>query len=427
MSSAVADGDIAPSVASASGAEVAGGSHPVRIPSRKTLVISSAALIVVAVLATFGQHWWTVGRFIESTDDAYIGGDITVIAPKVSGFIARVAVADNQIVHAGDVLVKLDDRDYVAARARAIAAVAAQEAALANLRATRHLQEAIIAQAQAVITSADAEIERSREDQTRYQRLQQLSAVSLQESQKANADYKDAIASGVKARAALAASQRQLDVIDSQTQQAQAALAQANADRDVAELNLSYTELRAPMDGTVGNRSARQGSYATIGAQLMSLVPARGLWVDANFKESQLARMHAGQPVFVEADVLPGQVFHGRVASLAPATGAVFSVLPAENATGNFTKIVQRVPVRVLLDGDASALGRLRPGLSVVAKVDMRTSEHVSERADVAPARAASSGTSASTAGQRSIAPQATSLATPVSARPSVAVAAATN
>jgi membrane fusion protein (multidrug efflux system) len=138
------------------------------------------------------------------------------------------------------------------------------------------------------------------------------------------------------------------------------------------------------MDGTVGNRSARPGSYANIGAQLMSLVPARGLWVDANFKESQLARMHAGQPVVVEADVLPGQLFHGRVASLAPATGAVFSVLPAENATGNFTKIVQRVPVRILLDGDASALGQLRPGLSVVAKVDMRTSKRA-ELASAAP------------------------------------------
>jgi membrane fusion protein (multidrug efflux system) len=377
MNSVVVDGEIGSSAASPSDVEAAGGvpTHPLRFLSRKALIISATALIVVAALATFGHYWWTVGRFMESTDDAYVGGDITVIAPKVSGFIARVAVADNQTVHAGDVLVKLDDRDYVAARARAVAAVAAQQAALANLVATRHLQEAVIAQAQAGIAAADAEIERSKEDQARYRRLQQSSAVSLQESQKADADYKDAIASGARARATVSASQRQLDVIDSQSQQAQAALAQANADRDVAELNLSYTELRAPMDGTVGNRSARPGSYATIGAQLMSLVPARGLWVDANFKESQLARMHAGQPVFVEADVLPGQVFHGRVASLAPATGAVFSVLPAENATGNFTKIVQRVPVRVLLDGDASALGQLRPGLSVVAKVDMRSSE----------------------------------------------------
>jgi membrane fusion protein (multidrug efflux system) len=348
--------------------------NPNRFPSRKRLVIAGATLAAVAALATFGYYWWTVGRFIESTDDAYVGGDITVIAPKVSGFIARVAVTDNQTVRAGDVLVKLDDRDYVAARARAIAAVSAQQAALANLAATRHLQEALIAQAQAGIVAADAEIERTREDQTRYNHLQALSAVSLQSSQKADADYKDAIASGTKARAALAASQRQLDVIDSQTQQAQAALAQAVADNDVAELNLSYTELRAPIDGTVGNRSARPGSYATIGAQLMSLVPARGLWVDANFKEGQLAQMRTGQPVSVEADVLPGRVFRGRVASVAPATGAVFSILPAENATGNFTKIVQRVPVRILLDGDASALGELRPGLSVIAKVDMRSS-----------------------------------------------------
>ena len=374
MNSVVADGELSSPAANAPGASVAGGvaGHPLRIPSRKVLIISGAALILVAAVAAFGHQWWTVGRFTESTDDAYVGGDITVIAPKVSGFIARVAVTDNQIVHAGDVLVELDNRDYVAARARAVAAVAAQKAAIANLAATRHLQEAVIAQAQAGINSADAEIERSQEEQIRYRRLEALSAVSLQESQKADADYKNALASGARARAALSASQRQLDVIDSQNQQAAAALAQAEADRDVADLNLSYTELRAPMDGTIGNRSARAGSYANIGAQLMSLVPARGLWVDANFKESQLARMHAGQTVLVEADVLPGQVFRGRVASLAPATGAVFSVLPAENATGNFTKIVQRVPVRVVLEGDASALGQLRPGLSVVAKVDMR-------------------------------------------------------
>ena len=161
-------------------------------------------------------------------------------------------------------------------------------------------------------------------------------------------------------------------MIDTQTRQAQAALAAAIADRETAQLNLSYTELRAPIDGTVGNRSARAGAYATIGAQLIALVPARGLWVDANFKESQLARLGPGLPATVVADVLPGEVFRGHVASLAPATGAVFSVLPAENATGNFTKIVQRVPVRIRLDADAATLGRLRPGLSVTASVDER-------------------------------------------------------
>jgi len=207
-------------VANSSDAGVAGGvvPRPINLPSRKTLVMSGAALIIVVTAAVFGYHWWTVGRFIESTDDAYVGGDITVIAPKVSGFISRVAVTDNQQVHAGDILVELDNRDYVAARARAVAAVAAQEAAITNLTATRHLQEAVIAQAQASINAADAEIDRSREDQVRYQRLEKLSAVSTQESQKADADYKNAIAAGARTRAALAAAQRQLDVIDSQSQ-----------------------------------------------------------------------------------------------------------------------------------------------------------------------------------------------------------------
>jgi membrane fusion protein (multidrug efflux system) len=343
------------------------------IPGRKALVLSSLGLVVLVAAAVYGHSWWTVGRFIESTDDAYVGGDITVIAPKVGGFIARVAVSDNQPVQAGDLLVKLDDRDYHAARTRAVAAVAAQQAALANLTATRRLQQAIITQTEAGITAADAEIARTRADQSRYRSLSATAAVSIQSFEKADADYKDALASGTKARATLAAAQRQLDVIDAQKQQAQAALGQAIADRDVAELNLSYTELRAPIDGTVGNRSARAGAFATVGTQLMSLVPAHGLWVDANFKESQLARMHPGLPVSVQADVLPGRIFRGHVASVAPATGAVFSVLPAENATGNFTKIVQRVPVRIQLEGQGSSLGSLRPGLSVIAQVDLRS------------------------------------------------------
>jgi membrane fusion protein, multidrug efflux system len=164
----------------------------------------------------------------------------------------------------------------------------------------------------------------------------------------------------------------QLDVIDTQKQQTQAALEQTLADRDLAVLNLGYTEVRSPIDGVVGNRSARVGAYATIGAQLLAIVPAHGLWVDANFKESQLARMRAGHSAVVVADVLSGVSFRGRVASLAPATGAQFSVIPPENATGNFTKIVQRVPVRILLDDDDAELGRLRPGLSVVVSIDGR-------------------------------------------------------
>jgi membrane fusion protein, multidrug efflux system len=342
--------------------------------SRKQLGIVGATLLAGLGVAWYGADWWTVGRFIDSTDDAYVGGDVTVIAPKVAGFIAEVAVTDNQDVHAGDLLVKLDDRDYRAALAKAVAGVAGQQATLANLDAARRLQLAVIAQAQAELAATAAEITRARYDVDRYRSLARDQFGSLQRFQQADADYQKALAADQRSHAALEAAQRQLDVIDTQKQQTQAALAGAVADRQSAQLNLGYTELRAPIDGTVGNRSARTGAYATVGAQLISLVPTNGLWVDANFKENQLARIRVGLPVTIEADVLPGQAFHGRVASLAPATGAIFSVLPPENATGNFTKIVQRIPVRIRLDGDAATLGRLRPGLSVTAEVDERGS-----------------------------------------------------
>jgi membrane fusion protein (multidrug efflux system) len=346
-------------------------SRPVwRALSRKQVAQLSAALLVLPGALLYGYHWWTVGRFIESTDDAYVGGEVTVIAPRVSGFIAQVAVTDNQAVHAGDLLVKLDDRDYRAALARAEAAVAAQQAALANLAATRELQQAVIAQGRAAVSAADAEALRAQQDEARFRLLTAHEAASEQAFQKADAEYKEAVSGQQRARAALLAATRQLDVLDTQEQQLQAALAGAVAARESARLDVGYTELRAPIDGTVGTRSARLGAYASTGSQLLALVPARGLWIDANFKESQLAHMRPGQAVRIGADALPGETLSGHVESVAPATGAQFSVLPAENATGNFTRIVQRVPVRIRIDGDASLLGRLRPGLSVTAAVD---------------------------------------------------------
>jgi len=337
----------------------------------KRMALMVSIVLAMLGLAKLAYTWWTVGRFIESTDDAYVGGDVTVIAPKVAGFISKLFVGDNQQVHAGDLLLKLDDRDYLAALAKADASVAIQQAALSNLDATRHLQEAIIAQAQATIAAADAEIVRTRDDQARFTRLLKDSAVSVQESQKTDADYKEALAVGEKSRAGLEAAQRQLEVIDTQKQQVQAALEQAIAERDLARLNVGYTELRAPIDGTVGNRSAQVGAYATTGSQLISLVPSQGLWIDANFKESQLARINAGAPATVKVDSIPGRTFRGRVLSVAPATGAQFSVLPPENATGNFTKIVQRVAVRIALEDETATFGQLRPGLSVTAKVNL--------------------------------------------------------
>jgi len=341
------------------------------LTSRKGLIAAAACLVVLAT--ALGVRWYTVSRYLQSTDDAFVGGDITVLAPKVPGFIAVVAVTDNQRVRAGDLLVRLDDRDFTAALARTDAAVAAQQARLANLAATQHLQQALIAEARASISAADAEVVRTRDDQERFARLAQRGAASVQSSQKAIADYAQAQALGARARAGLDAAQRQSEVIDTERQQTQAQLAQAVADRDLARLNLGYTQLRAPVDGVVANRSAQVGAYAGVGTQLLSLVPAQGLWVDANFKENQLADLRAGQIVRIRADVLPGVVFPGQVTSLSPATGAQFSVLPAENATGNFTRIVQRVPVRIALLGDASHLGQLRPGLSVRVEVDQRS------------------------------------------------------
>jgi membrane fusion protein (multidrug efflux system) len=339
---------------------------------RRRVLLGAVGLAVLAVAGWQGVQWWRAGQFFETTDDAYVGGDITVIAPKVAGFITELAVADNQAVRQGDLLLRLDDRDYRAALAKTAAAMAGQRATLAYLDATARLQQAVIAQGQAGIDAADAEIARSRDDQSRYRQLSASAAASVQLFQKADADYRQALAAGARARAVLDAAQRQTEVIATQKQQAEAALAGAIAERDTAQLNLEATELRAPIDGVVGDRSAHVGAYAVVGAQLLAIVPARGLWVDANFKESQIAAMQPGQPVSVAADILPGELFRGHVASLAPATGAEFSLLPAENATGNFTRIVQRVPVRIALDGDAGLLGRLRPGLSVTAAVDGR-------------------------------------------------------
>lgn len=226
---------------------------------------------------------------MQETDDAYVGGDVTVIGSKVSGYITEVLVTDNQAVRAGDVLARIDDRDYRAVLAKAEGAIAAQQALLANLEATQRLQEAVIGQARASVAATDAETRRAHDDQVRYASLVAKEAVSVQSSQKADADYKQSRANGDKAQAALIAAQRQIDVIATQKQQAQAALAQATAERDLARLNVGYTELRAPVDGTIGNRRARVGAYASSGAALMSIVPASGLWVDANFKESQLA------------------------------------------------------------------------------------------------------------------------------------------
>ena len=350
----------------------AGVTTPVR--SKKKLIIRMVVLLAIIAALVLFIDWWRNGRFIEHTDDAYVGADTTVMSARVPGYITQVLVKDNQQVHAGDVLVRLEDRDYRAALAKAESAIAVQQATLINLDATRQLQLAVIAQSRAGVDASSAETARAKEDQTRYDNLAQKAAVSKQSEERATAEYKEAIALGHKADATVEAAQRQLAVIDSQKLQVKAALDAASAERDIALLNLEYTVVKAPVDATVGNRHARVGAYASTGQQLLALVPASGLWIDANFKEDQLAKMRAGDAATIKADAVPGHEFHGTLLSLAPATGAQFSVLPAENATGNFTKIVQRVPVRIELNGSDADFGALRPGLSVEVSIDTRGS-----------------------------------------------------
>ncbi len=240
-------------------------------------------------------------------------------------------------------------------------------------RATRQLQQATIAGSAASLLAATAATEKLANDNRRYNALAASSAISAQIRDNASADYRRAHAEQEKAKADKTVAERQLAVLDARHQQILAALAQAQANLEMARLNLSYTDIRAPFDGVIGNRRAWSGSFVSSGTQLLSLVPAHGLWIDANFKENQLAHMRAGQPATIVADVLPNHTFKGHVASLAPATGSRFSILPAENATGNFTKIVQRVPVRIALEGDGAKLDVLRPGLSVIVTVNEKS------------------------------------------------------
>jgi membrane fusion protein (multidrug efflux system) len=341
-----------------------------RLSRRAAIALGLA--VTGAGAAWFGYDWWTRGRFFQSTDDAYVGGNVTAIAPHVAGFVAEIAVQDNQRVAAGQLLIRLDPSDYQAALDHAQAALQARLAALADLHARRTLQQSTIQQATADLAAKTARAAFSRTDAHRYALLAETAAGSRQDAQRSTDLDQEAQAAVDSAHAGLDAAKQQLIVLDAQIKQSEAEMKQAQADLATARLNLGYTEIRAPIDGTVGNRAAQLGAYVAAGAYLISIVPARGLWVDANFKEDQLTRMTQGQPATVVADVLPGHVFRGHVQSLAPGAGAIFSVIPPENATGNFTKIVQRVAVRIALDPDDAFLDMIRPGLSTIAGVDTR-------------------------------------------------------
>ncbi|WP_179401316.1 HlyD family secretion protein [Burkholderia guangdongensis] len=342
-----------------------------RITGRRTVPWMALAIAgVVAAVAIATLDWYFVLRWHESTDDAYVGGNVTVLAPKVGGFIDAILVADNQRVKAGDVLIRLDSRDYDAKLAQAMADVERARSAVAELEATQQLQFAVINQQAAERSASGAELTRATSDRARYRELVKDDAVSTQVVERADADYSKAGAAVERSDAGLLAAKRQLDVIGAQLGEARARVDTALAAQRVAQLNVEYATIRSPVDGYVANRTGRVGMLANVGAPLLTIVPASGLWIDANFKEDQLKKMRVGDHVDVSLDA-SNLSLHGRVESLAPATGATFSVLPAENATGNFTKIVQRVPVRVHLDAQPGLDGVLRPGLSAVVDVHL--------------------------------------------------------
>jgi membrane fusion protein, multidrug efflux system len=346
-----------------------------RVPSRKRLLAIGAALALAAGAGWYGADWWRNGRFIERTDDAYVGGDVTSLSPHVAGYVEAILVGDNQHVKAGQVMLRIDARDYRAALEHAQAVVAERQASLVHLQAQLVLQQSMIRQAAADVSAKQARAAFAAEDARRYAALAQTVAGSRQDAQRTDAVNLESAAAVQSAQASLAAAEQQVAVLQAAILAAEAQVTEAQSDLRTAQLNLGYTEIRSPIDGYVGNRAVRVGSYVAAGAYLLSVVPEHGLWVDANFKEDQLARMRPGETAEVVADIAPGRAVHGHVENLAPATGAVFSVIPPENATGNFTKIVQRVPVRIVLDPGDANLGTLRPGLSTTVSVDTRVQQ----------------------------------------------------
>ncbi|WGR92733.1 HlyD family secretion protein [Bradyrhizobium sp. ISRA443] len=332
----------------------------------RRLLLAGVAATVLAGAAWYGWNYWTVGRFLVSTDDAYVKADNTTIAPKVSGYLSNVLVGDNEHVHAGQVLARIDDRDFKVALDQAKADVAAAEAAVTSKRAQLDVQQSVIEAARATLAVDTAAQTFAAQENKRYTDLAGTGFGSVQNAQQAQSRYASAQAAIARDTANLASALRQVELLKAEIAQAVAAQERASALQHQAELNLGYTTITAPIDGVVGNRTLRTGQFVQAGTQLMSLVPATGAYVIANFKETQLTDVRKGQPVEIAVDMFPGQVVHGHVDSLAPASGQEFALLPPDNATGNFTKVVQRIPVKIALDATAV---ELRPGMSVIPTI----------------------------------------------------------
>jgi len=339
----------------------------------RKLLLAGAALAALLGGAWYGWDYWTVGQYQVSTDDAYVKADNTTVAPKVSGYLHQVLVGDNQRVRAGQTVARIDDRDYKVALDQAKADVAAAKAAISSKQAQLEVQQAVINAAKATIDVDDANVTFAAQDNKRYATLASSGYGSVQNAQLSQSKIASAEATRARDTANLTSATKQVDLLKAEIVQANASLARADALQAQAELNLSYTDIIAPIDGVVGNRTLRPGQFVQAGTQLMSVVPARGAYVIANYKETQLTNVHEGQAVEIAVDMFPGQLVHGHVDSLAPASGQEFALLPPDNATGNFTKVVQRIPVKIALDDDGHSLIALRPGMSVIPTIETRT------------------------------------------------------
>ncbi|MGY3235009.1 membrane fusion protein (multidrug efflux system) [Bradyrhizobium sp. USDA 4448] len=344
-------------------------------PSRQAIrraALAFAAALGVAGATAYGHYYLTAGRYLEATDDAYVKADTTIIAPKISGYVAEVLVTDNEPVKAGQLLARIDDRDLRTALNQAKADVAASEATVKNIDAQIELQEPLIQQQAAEVDATEASLKFAQQERARYDELMKSGSGTIQRAQQTDAALRSQTAQLQQGKAGLLAANKKIGILATQRAQAVAQLDRARAVEHQSALNLSYTQITAPVDGTVGARTLRIGQYVQAGTQLMAVVPLDAVYVVANFKETQLTHVRNGQPVELRVDGFHSTRLKGHVDSLSPASGLEFALLPPDNATGNFTKIVQRVPVKIVLD-DQSLNGLLRPGMSAEPTVNTKS------------------------------------------------------
>jgi membrane fusion protein (multidrug efflux system) len=340
---------------------------------RARLILALLATALLGAGAWYGHSYWTVGRFMVSTDDAYVHADFATLAPKITGYVVAVPAQESRAVRAGEPLVRLEDGDYRDALALAEAQLAAQHAAIARIDRQAAVADASVVQAHARVEAARAALTQASADLARYRSLAANDVASAQRLEAAQAQETSAQAAVREAEAGVATAEANRAVIDAQKAEAEAMIAGLAASREKARRDLDATVIRAPFDGTVGNLSVAVGDLVAPGKRLLAVVPLDKVYVEANFKETQIAGLAPGTAVHLHVDAFPDRDIVGHVEGLSPASGAQFSLLPPENATGNFTKIVQRVPVRVAVPADVAAEGWLRPGLSIEASADTRT------------------------------------------------------